>query len=245
MTSRGNRVTPSTTNASFWQVYAALLKKDMRMEMRTHEMLTSMVLYALLVLTVYGAALSQTSANSTILSMSGGLLWAVVIFTSLLGLNRSFAREKETGCIEGVLLAPIDRAAIFLAKTTSNLLFLVLVEIIVVPLFIFFFLTGGQLTSLAWLMPLPLLVGTIGIAGVGTLLSTMTMNTSGKDVMLAILFIPLIFPLLYACVGATSAIIMASAGWFDTFWRSLVLAVGYDVIMVAACFGLYGFVIDS
>ncbi len=231
--------------APFWQTYVALLKKDLRMEMRTHEMLTSMVLYALLVLTVYGAALSQAGDGFSILPMSGGLLWTVIVFTSLLGLNRSFAREKETGCIEGVLLAPIDRATIFLAKMTSNLLFLALVEVVAIPLFIFFFLTGGQLTSLAWFMLAPLLVGTIGIAGVGTLLSTMTMNTSGKDVMLAILFIPLIFPLLYACVGATSAVLIASTGWFETFWRSLVLGMGYDVIMVAACFGLYGFVIDS
>ena len=92
---------------------------------------------------------------------------------------------------------------------------------------------------------LPLLVGTIGVAGVGTLLSTMAIDTRGRDVLLAILFIPVAFPLLYACVSATGVALMGVEGTFATFWRSLALAAAYDVVMVAAAWGLYEFALDS
>ena len=126
---------------STFQQYKTLLRKDLEQEFRTKEMLTSMGIYALLVIIVYGAALAQTSQTTDVLQMSGGLLWALIVFTSLLGLNRSFAHEKEQGCMEGILLVPMDRSVVFLAKSTSNLLFLLVVEAIAVPLFYFFFLT--------------------------------------------------------------------------------------------------------
>ena len=120
---------------STWAQYKTLLRKDLEQEFRTKEMLTSMGIYALLVLVVYGAALAQTTSTLDVLQMSGGLLWALIVFTSLLGLNRSFAHEKEQGCLEGILLVPLDRSVIFLAKATSNLLFLLAVEVVAVPLF--------------------------------------------------------------------------------------------------------------
>ncbi len=232
--------TPST-----FRQYKTLLVKDVRQEFRTKEMLTSMGIYALLVLIVYGAALAQTSNQLDILQMSGGLLWALIVFTSLLGLNRSFFAEKEQGCIEGILLAPLDRSVLFLAKATSNLLFLIIIEVIAVPLFWFFFLTTTTPAETFPLMVVPLIVGTIGVAGVGTLLSTITMNTRGKDVMLAVLFIPLIFPLLYACVSATTAVLVGGDTALNTFMLSLVLAAGYDIIMVLLSWVLYDFVISA
>ena len=220
--------------------YKTLLVKDLRQEFRTKEMLTSMGIYALLVLIVYGAALAQTAQVFDILQMSGGLLWALIVFTSLLGLNRSFTAEKEQGCLEGILLVPLDRSVVFLAKATSNLLFLLVVEIITIPLFYFFFLTSTTPSDSFWLI----VVGTIGVAGIGTLLSTITINTRGKDVMLAVLFIPLIFPLLYACVSATTAAIVGGDLFMETFTMSLALAAGYDVIMVLLSWVLYDFVIS-
>lgn len=230
---------------STFQQYKTLLRKDLEQEFRTKEMLTSMGIYALLVLVVYGAALAQTSQAIDVLQMSGGLLWALVVFTSLLGLNRSFAHEKEQGCLEGILLVPLDRSVIFLAKATSNLLFLVVVEVITVPLFYFFFLTGTQPAASFLLLVVPLFVGTVGVAGIGTLLSTITINTRGKDVMLAVLFIPLVFPLLYACVAATTVVIVGSEGYMDVFVQSLALAGGYDVIMILLSWVLYDFVISA
>lgn len=225
--------------------YRYLLGKDLRREFRTFDMLMSMVLYSMLVLTVFGAALSQTGDSFDILQMAGGLLWVLVVFTSLLGLNRSFAYEKDNACIEGLMLVPMDRAVIFLAKMTSNFVFLTIVEVIALPFFYFFFLTGATLSGSVWLMAGPLLVGSVGIAGIGTLLSTMTANTRGKDVILAVLFIPLIFPLLYACVSATTAVICGTQDYLATYGRSLIMAGGYDAIMVLASWALYDFVVSS
>ncbi len=224
--------------------YRTLLAKDLQQEFRTREMTTSMGIYALLVLIVYGAAMSQASSDLDVLQLAGGLFWALIVFTSLLGLNRSFSHDKEQGCLEGILLVPLDRSVVFLAKATSNLLFLLAVEVIAVPLFWFFFLTNVELgQSAAFALP-ALLVGSVGIAGVGTLLSTITVNTRGKDVMLAVLFIPLIFPLLYACVSATTAVLVGAEGCMDTFTVAMALAAGYDVVMVLLGWVLYDFVIS-
>lgn len=225
--------------------FRALLMKDIRQELRTREMLTSMVVYALLVLTIYGAALSQVADGLQVVSFAGGLLWALIVFTSLLGLNRSFSHETESGCLEGILLAPVDRSVIFLAKATSNLLFLAAVEVIVIPLFFLFFLSGADVAATTPMIVLPLAVGTVGVAGVGTLLSTIAIDTRGRDVLLAILFIPVIFPLLYACVSATTTAFMGVEGTFGSYWTSCALAAAYDVIMIAAAWGLYEFVLDA
>ena len=202
------------------RVFLTLLKKDLRQEFRTREMLTSMGIYALLVIIVYGAALALTARGIDIAHMGGGLLWVLIVFTSLLGLGRSFAHEKEQGCLEGILLVPLDRSCIFLAKATANILFMFAVEVITVPLFYFFFMTGE-------------------------LLSTITINTNAKDVLLAVLFIPLIFPLLYACVTATTAAITGTEFWTDLFVMPLVLACGYDVVMLLVCWVLYDFVVSA
>ena len=187
----------------------------------------------------------KTTSTLDVLQMSGGLLWALIVFTSLLGLNRSFAHEKEQGCLEGILLVPLDRSVIFLAKATSNLLFLLAVEVVAVPLFYFFFLTTVTPGESFWLLAVPLFVGTVGVAGIGTLLSTITVNTRGKDVMLAVLFIPLVFPLLWACVSATTAVVVGAEGYMDVMLTSLALGVGYDVVMLLASWVLYDFVISA
>ena len=230
---------------STWQQYKTLLGKDLTQEFRTKEMLTSMGIYALLVLVVYGATLAQSGGQVDILQMSGGLLWTLIVFTSLLGLNRSFSHEKEQGCLEGILLVPLDRSVVFLAKATSNLLFLLAVEVIAIPLFCFFFMTSVPLAESALLALAPLVVGTVGVAGIGTLLSTITVNTRGKDVMLAVLFIPLVFPLLYACVSATTVVVVGAEGYLDAFVPAMALAAGYDVVMLLASWVLYDFVVSA
>lgn len=222
--------------------YLVLVGKDVRREFRTREMLTSMGVYALLVLIVYGAALAQVGTKADLLQMSGGLIWALIVFTSLLGLNRSFAYEQENGCLEGLLLAPVDRGAVFLAKATSNLLFLLVVELVALPLFWFFFMGGKPVARTLALAVAPLVLGTLGMASVGTLLATITARTRGRDVMLAVLFVPLVFPLLYVCVSATTGAIVGNV---DGFGVQVACAAGYDVIMTLVSWVLYPLVLEG
>lgn len=240
-----NRQRLALSHPSTFAQYRTLLSKDLRQEFRTKEMVTSMGIFAVLVIIVYGAALALTAQSIDIASMSGGLIWALIVFTSLTGLNRSFSHEKEQGCLEGILLVPLDRSVIYLAKATSNFIFLALVEVIAVPLFLFFFMTTVPFSATFGMIVWPLLLGTIGMAGVGTMLATITANTRSRDVLLAVLFIPLIYPLLYACVTATTAAILGSAQWMDLYTMPLIMAAGYDVIMLLACWVLYGFAVSA
>ncbi len=239
----------SSSRMSSWRQFKAILRKDIVMELRTKEMLTSMGLYALLVLVVYYLALAQAGSKFDVGYIAAGLLWLAIIFTSLLGLNRSLVHEKDQGCLDALLLSPIDRPIIFFGKSVGNLLFLLIVEVIIVPMFYFFFLSGQSLAGPVWMLALVLLVGSIGIAGMGTMLATMSVNTKGKDFILAVMFIPIMFPLLYACVGAATGVVMGDAvfvdGWIEVYWRSLGIAAGYDAIMLLAAFGLYEFIIGA
>ena len=223
--------------------FRLLLAKDLRQEFRTREMLTSMGLYAFLVLIVLGVAFTQVSDQRAIADLSGGLVWVIIVFASLLGLGRAFSYEKEGGAMEGLLLAPLDRGAIYLAKFASNLVFLGLVEVVVLPLFYFFFLTGTDPAPTFFASILPLFLGTVGIASVGTLLATITSHARGRDVLLAVLFIPVLFPLLYSCVAATTAALAGSVELAGAFGIGVVGSLGYDIIFTAISWVLYDYVV--
>ena len=234
-----------TRKVGSFTAYRILLAKDVREEFRTREMIVSMAIYSLLVIIVFGVALSFAPRGMIGAEVTGGLLWALIVFTSLLGLNRSFGRERENDCIEGLLLAPIDRGSLFLAKATSNLLFLLIVEVIAVPLYAFFVAPDIVLGETAPWTLLVLLLGSIGIAAVGTLLATITASTRGRDVLLAVLFVPVIFPLLDACVSATVASLVGGDVFSETFATSMLLAGAFDVIMILAAWALYDFVVSA
>lgn len=236
-----------TVNASSLRQFKAILRKDIVMELRTKEMLTSMGLYALLVLVVYYLALSQAGTAFDVTRIAAGLLWLAIIFTSLLGLNRSLVHEKDQGCLDALLLSPIDRPVIFFGKAVGNLIFLLIVELFVTPLFFFIFLSGkhAEVSGPAWMIVLALVVGSIGIAGMGTLLATMSVNTKGKDFILAVLFIPVMFPLLLSLVAASSAVLIGLPDYAATYWKMMAVAVGYDAIMLVTAFGLYEFILGA
>lgn len=224
----------------------AMLRKDIVMELRTKEMIMSMGLYALLTMVVYFVALSQAGSSFDPRDIAAGLLWLAFIFTSMLGLNRSLVHEKDQGCLEALLLSPVDRPVIFFAKAGGNLIFLLAVELLTLPVFAFLFLQGEQIDAASLiLLPLVLVAGSIGISGVGTLLATMSVNTSGKDFVLAMLFIPLMYPLLLGAVIATGGAIVGGPEGVGAFWTGMGWVAGYDVIMLLASYGLYEFIVGA
>jgi len=233
-------------SAISWRQFRAMLRKDIVMELRTKEMLLSMGLYSLLTMVVYFVALSQAGAGFDPRDIAAGLLWLAFIFTSMLGLNRSLVHEKDQGCLEALLLSPVDRPVIFFAKVVGNLIFLLVVEALTIPVFAFLFLQGEAIDmSSVSLIPLVLVAGSIGIAGVGTLLATMSVNTSGKDFILAVLFVPLAYPLLLGAVTATGAAIIGGPDALGVFWAGMAWVLGYDVIMLLASYGLYEFIVGA
>ncbi len=228
-----------------WRQFRAILRKDIVMELRTKEMVTSMGIYALLTMVVYQVALSQASEAFDPREIASGLLWLAFIFTSMLGLNRSLVHEKDQGCLEALLLSPVDRPVIFFAKAIGNLVFLGIVEMLTIPIFAFLFLQGSGYAGDWWMIPLVLAAGSLGIAGVGTLLATMSVNTKGKDFVLAVLMVPLMYPLLLAAVSATTTAVLGGADATTPFWQAMALIAGYDGIMLVASYGLYEFVVGA
>lgn len=225
--------------------FKAILRKDIVMELRTKEMVTSMGIYSLLTMVVYQIALSQSGTAFDPRNIAAGLLWLAFIFTSMLGLNRSLVHEKDQGCLEALLLSPIDRPVIFFAKATGNFIFLMIVEVLTIPVFSFMFLQNSGYGGAWWMIPLALTAGSVGIAGVGTLLATMSVNTSGKDFVLAVMMVPLMYPLLLMAVSATSAAVLGGDGSVSQFWTGMAAIAGYDAIMLMAAYALYEFVIGA
>ena len=217
---------------------AAIIAKDVAAELRTREMLSSMGVFSILVIIVFNFALELTERN--IIEMATpGALWVTIIFAGMLGLNRSLSVELDKGCLDGLLLTPVDRSAIFLGKALGNALFMLAVEVVVLPLFVVFF-------NVPFVQPWVILVvvlGTFGFAGVGTLLSSMAVNTRAREVMLPILLFPVAMPELIAAVKATSGAMM---GLPVSEWRQwLNLLIVFDVILVTVSFMVFEYVVEE
>ncbi|MDO8916152.1 MAG: heme exporter protein CcmB [Coriobacteriia bacterium] len=237
--------TAAPKRSSSWRQFKAILRKDIVMELRTKEMLSSMTLYTLLTLVIYQIALSQSGSGFDIRLIAAGLVWLAFVFTSMLGLNRSLVHEKDQGCLEALLLAPVDRPVIFFAKAVGNLIFLLIVEVVTVPIFAVAFMSGRPIAGPFWMLVLSAFVGSLGIAGVGTFLATMAVNARGGSFILSVLFIPLMYPALLAAVAGSSAVVLGGEGYAATFWQAVGMGAGIDAIMLLAVFALYEFVVGA
>ena len=216
--------------------FKAMVRKDIVSELRTRETVVSMFLFVVLAMVVFHYAFTVPGGGD-LSFYTGGMLWVVFVFGALLGLNRSFAHEKDEGCLDGLLLCPVDRVTIFLAKMTANLVFLGLIQLLAVPVFALFFATGRMATHLLAFLALVVLAD-LGIAALGTLLATIAMHTRARDLLLPILFLPLVIPLLIAAASGTSAVLAGSAGSVSVLGRLAFLLV-YDGVFLVLAYGTY------
>jgi heme exporter protein B len=224
-------------NSSFFRQVLAIVAKDIAAELHTREMVSAMLVFAVLALLVFSFALDLGGAMAR--AAAPGVLWATVAFAGTLGLSRSLAREQQAGCMDGLLLAPTDRSAIFLGKALGNLAFIGIVEAALLPLFSALFdtplLRPGVLVVTA--------LGTVGYAAVGTLLAAIAINTRAREVMLPILLLPLAIPVLIAAVQATSWLV--EGGTFAEVGGWVRLLVAYDLVIVAVSVLTFGYVVEE
>jgi heme exporter protein B len=174
---------------------AALTRKDILLELRSRDTLPAMLLFVVSTLVVFHFALPSDSSDLA----AGGLLWVAIVFTALLGLTRAFAAEREQRLLDGLVLAPCDRSAIWLAKGASVMAFLLLAEAVALPAFALFFAPVDATLVAA------VLLADIGIAAVGTLLAAMAAASRARELLLPLLFLPLAIPVIVGGVGATVA----------------------------------------
>lgn len=171
---------------------AALARKDLRLELRARETLPAMVLFVVSTLVVFHFALPEGAGRGA----AFGLLWVALVFTSLLGLARAWVPEREAGAIDGLVLAPCDRSAIWLGKTLAALAFLGAAELVALPAFALFF-EPLHLTAVAGVA-----LASVGLCAVGSLVSAMATASRGREVVLPLLLLPLAIPLVVGGVGA-------------------------------------------
>jgi heme exporter protein B len=222
---------------SYWDKVWAIIVKDVVAEYRTREMISAMLVFSVLALLIFSFALDLRGEMAR--AAAPGVLWATVAFSGTLGLSRSLAREQQTGCIDGLLLAPMDRSAIFFGKALGNLAFMVVVEILLLPLFSALFnvplLRIGVLGVTA--------LGTTGYAAVGTLLAAIAVNTRAREVMLPVLLLPLMVPVLIAAVKTTGGLI--EGGTLAELGGWVRLLVAYDLVIVAVSMLTFGYVVEE
>jgi heme exporter protein B len=173
----------------------ALARKDILLELRSRDTLPAMLLFVVSTLVVFHFALPSDSSDLA----AGGLLWVAIVFTALLGLTRAFAAEREQRLLDGLVLAPCDRSAIWLAKGASVMAFLLLAEAVALPAFALFFAPVDATLVAA------VLLADVGIAAVGTLLAAMAAASRARELLLPLLFLPLAIPVIVGGVGATVA----------------------------------------
>ena len=213
-----------------------ITQKDIKAELRTRETLSGMFIFALLIILIFNFTFDLRVDN--IQQVVPGALWVTFTFAGVLGLNRSFATERDQGSLEGLLLAPVDRTAIYLGKALANIIFMFVIEIIMIPM-------GTVLFNQNLLRPqlfLIVLLGTIGFAGVGTLLSAVAVNTRARDIMLPILLFPISIPIIIAAVKLTAAVLdtgnLSEAG----IWWPLLIS--FDAIFLVVCSLIFEYAVE-
>ncbi len=222
---------------AFVRALLAVVWKDLAAEWRSREMINAMLVFALLVIFIFNFALElQPAARAAITS---GVLWVTFTFAGTLGLNRSMAVEKDRGCLDGLLLAPVDRTAIYFGKTLANWLFMLLTVVIVLPIYSVLYNMNLLLLPLIGVI----LLGSWGYVAVGTLLASMAVQARTRDILLPILLFPVVIPLLVAAVKASSAILGGLPMEELTPWLNLL--VGYDIIFTAVAFMVFEYVVEE
>ena len=213
--------------------------KDLILEFRTKQILSSMFVFTLLVVVIFNFAFQGETAD--IKRLSSGILWVAFTFAGILGLSRSFIFEKDEHCLEGLLVSPLDRGSIYLGKMLANFIFMTIVEAFIFPIFAVFF-DFDILYLIPKLIPI-FLLSTLGFASVGTILSAISVNTKTREVMLPILLFPVMVPIIISAVRSTAHILDGGSFMQMASWLKLLIA--FDAIFLVVSFLGFEFVVEE
>jgi heme exporter protein B len=228
---------PRRPSSNYLKAISAIAWKDLAAELRSRELLTAMLVFSTLVIMIFYFALDLDARTRD--TITAGVLWVTFAFAGTIGLNRSMAIEKDRGCLDGLRLAPVDRTAIYFGKVISNLVFMLIVEVITLPVYSIFY--NVNLFNLGFIGVI--LLGSIGYTAVGTLLSTMTVQARTRDMLLPILLFPVLIPVLVAAVKASGGFLQGAAMADILPWLNILIV--YDVIFIALAFMVFDFVVEE
>jgi heme exporter protein B len=219
--------------------FSALLRKDLRVELRTLRSLPAMALFAITAFVIFRFGLDRTSLDG---ELAAGVLVPTLLFAALLAINRLFVPEREEGGFDLVRLAPVDRTVLFAAKASALAIYLIVLEGIAVPIFALFFLDSASgLPPFA----LILLLADIGLAATGTLISTIATMSSARDLLAPLILLPLLVPLVIAAAGAGEHLLAAGGPDYGRFGTWLGLLGLYDLIFLLVGYATFDFLLDD
>jgi heme exporter protein B len=211
-----------------------LVRRDLLVELRSREMVVVLLFFSLLSLLTFNFSLELRTED--LAGVAPGILWVTILFAAIMGMGRSFVRDRERGVLEGLLLTGVDPGLLYLARAVSLILVLLSVEIVTVPLYLAFFRVGAEVLNLIAIVAL----GTVGFTALGTLLAALASNTRAREAMLPLVLIPMSVPLIIGSVRATGDLLSRASG---TPWLGLLLA--FDAIFLVVCYWAFEFVVEE
>ena len=215
----------------------ALAWKDILLEIRTRDIVVSVLVFAFLVVVVFNFALNVTP--DTVEDLAPGILWVAFAFAGILAMNRAFVLERDSGSLEGLLLTPVSRDAIYVGKLVGTFLFMIIVELVLLPVFAVLF----DFSAFSVGLLLAIVLATLGFATVGTLFSAIAVHTRSREIMLPLLFLPVIVPVIIGAVEASSNSIGGSGLGGSGRWLGLIAA--FDAIYLVLCPWMFGLVVEE
>jgi heme exporter protein B len=222
---------------SFWRKVITITWKDALSEMRTREIVFSVLVFTLLVIVIFNFAFG--ASKEMVVLVAPGILWVTFAFAGVLSLNRAFILEKEEGCLEGLMVSPISREVIYVGKMLGSLLFMLIIEAIALPIFAFLF----NLPILSLQLVVITILATVGFVAVGTLFSALAVNTKAREMVLPILFLPIVVPIIISAVKA-SGLALSGEPWSGLFtWLQIIGA--FDIIFLVVSFLVFAFVVEE
>ena len=228
-------------NPSWSRQLRALLLKDLRLELRTRDTIVAMLLFSVVAMMIFQFAVGSRGDDLT--EVAGGILWATLALTAVLGVGRSWVPEREQRVLDGILVAPVNRLVLLVAKVGAIYAYLLAVEIIAVPLMALFFIRGPEPADLL-LVGVVCLLANLGIAVLGSLLACLALFARARELLLPVLFLPSLLPVVIAAAGATHAVAAGTNDLAEYRGDLLVLGV-YAVIFGLVAYATYDHVFDD
>ncbi len=223
---------------NYFKSIFAIVKKDILMELRSKEVINSMLVFALLVTIVFSFVFEPGSQTKN--EVVGGIFWVAVVFSGLLGLSKTMVSEVQGGNLEALLLSPVDRSAIFFGKFLSNFIFLMLMEIVLLPLFTVFY-SVNILTH--YKIIVVMVIATYGFCLLGTLFSLISVRTKTREIMLPLMLLPIIIPIILGAILSFNVFILGNPSEEASNWITLITA--FDIIFTAVIFAIFGLIIEE
>jgi len=219
---------------------AALVRKDLRLELRTRESVPAMALFSVTTFVVFHFGLDRSSVAG---DLASGVLWVTLLFAAMLGINRLFVAEREQGGFDGFLLAPVDRTALLISKALALFAFLVAVELVAVPAFVVLLLGPSPSGALPELLGI-LLLADAGIAIIGTLASALAVQTAARDLIAPLLALPLLIPVVIAAARATTPLLLESGAESVALRWPVTLGL-YDMVFALLAYAVFDFLLED